>query len=258
MGYTVYLFARLSAAVYRDVQQAVDEWRPFRRFGVPAAGGFFAELYGRREEKRWVLAIRGSDDGSDWFDNANILLGDVTSQIAPAQAALRWTQNQIDKQTLCLTGHSLGGGLASLLAVDSGLHAVTFDAPGMARSYGASFSRLPIVGPLLSVAAPAAAFTDRIINIRASFDLVSLGTGPRFGRVETIDVAGCEPFTGPFGVQPAPHLRSAAHDYGHPDLARQSWRAVSSAATYPLCQHGIELMERELRNRPEYNRDLGW
>jgi hypothetical protein len=244
--------------VYLDEQEPVDGWNPKQPYGVPHLGGFFAELY-FDEEKRWVLAIRGTDDGPDLIDDLSLFRGNMPPQMAQAYAALRRARSRAgEKGTLCLTGHSLGGALAAMLAVDSGLHAVTFDAPGAARSYGAAYANIPFIGTMLSVAAPAAAFTARILNIRASGDIVSIGTGPRFGRVESIEVDGCAPyFSQPFGDQRPPHPR-AVHDYGRPSLESQAWNAFSSVASYPLCQHKMALMAQELKRHPEYNQDLGW
>lgn len=96
------------------------------------------------------------------------------------------------EKKLVLTGHSLGGGLAGLLAMQHTKCAVTFNAPGVARSYsnyslGLESSFMPYQ------LAVETANSSTLINIRAMFDPVSAGTGPRLGSVESISVPGCRP-----------------------------------------------------------------
>jgi hypothetical protein len=147
-----------------------------------------------------------------------------------------------------------------------GLPCVTFNAPGVARSYAMSF-RLPILQNVVPFAtAPEAAYgaaklatldSSKIINIRASYDVVSIGTGPRLGRVDSISVAGfqavkVEKLKGGLGerlLSPGVMVAEGAVITGS---------AAAQSTSYVLCQHGMLLMEQQLRNMTEYHRDLGW
>ncbi|MCB9748710.1 MAG: hypothetical protein H6713_01760 [Myxococcales bacterium] len=94
----------------------------------------YAALYRDREDAReHVLAFRGSDSGADWitgnlqnligrapqYTEAAALTGDLLLEVLGAGGRLR------------VTGHSLGGGLASFAAYAHGLVAATFNAAGV-------------------------------------------------------------------------------------------------------------------------------
>jgi len=257
MAYTVYGLARLANAVYDATQVEVDGWRLDRDFGS-VSRGFYAALYKRDEH--WVLALRGTDDGYDLIPDAQIFAALIPVQLAQAQAALNVSLTRCAKQKIALTGHSLGGGLAALLATQYGKPAVTFNAPGVARSYVNSIS---VVGSLAnSVAATYMTLTTMtsttLLNIRANFDVVSVGTGTQLGDVDTISVGGCMSTWDEFGARmeqlPMDMMmgRSSAGPY------KGAAGMIEEVTEYVLCQHGMELMERQLAKMPEYQADLGW
>lgn len=264
MGYTVYDLATLANAVYYWGQTVVGEWKRVAAFGDHKEGGFYGALYKR--DVMSVLAYRGTDDPWDVSPDAEIALGQVPGQMPNAELALSRAKRSTGTAPLAVTGHSLGGALACLIAAKAGLPCVTFNAPGVARSYAASF-RVPILQGLIPFAsAPEVAFgmvkaasldTSRIINIRANYDVVSIGTGPRLGRVDNIAVAGCKPVelekrTGAISRgEPLPGVMAMEGAATAVDLAVKS-------ASYVVCQHGMELMEQQIRNMPEYHRDLDW
>lgn len=269
MAYTIYGLATLANAVYYWGQTLVGEWKQQQTYGNPSSDGFFAALY--RCGTRSVLAYRGTDDAWDISPDSQILLGEVPCQMRQAEQAWSRTSTYVGSAPLVLTGHSLGGALAAMIAAKSGLPAVTFNAPGVARSYAASF-RLPLVkpgtlpvtpssGPGMVAGAMALAKLDssKIINIRANYDVVSLGTGPRLGRVETIPVTGCRKVE---ATKAKPLKPGELPSYDPVELAIELGNAaaqvIAKSVNYVLCQHGMELMEQQLRSMPEYNKDLGW
>jgi hypothetical protein len=271
MGYTIGNLARLSLASYENPPNDVGDWSFVEYFGTLGSQGFFAALF-RDNEDRHVFAIRGTDDAWDVIDDAGILMGTITSQMMHARMALAEVRRRVPRpKKLALTGHSLGGGLAALLAVERQLYCATFNAPGTWRAYGASFAAkyryLPVVQQLLALTAPMVTSASRIINIRASFDAVSVGTGPRLGRVDTIAVRGCEPAA----VMPAfesklhPTLRQfqtqikpAVEQQFNQLVGRAGKYVVDSSANYILCQHSMSRMVDEIAFHPEYNRELDW
>jgi hypothetical protein len=267
MAYTVYQLATLANAVYNGATSVVGDWRLSDRFGQDRGGGFFGGVY--RSGMLTVLAMRGTNDEYDIAPDAQVAFGEVPCQLSHAEVAWQRTMSMTPSSRVVLTGHSLGGALACLIAAKSGLPCVTFNAPGVARSYAASF-RMPLVKPgampvtpptgpglVAGVVALATVETSKIINIRASGDVVSLGTGPRLGRVDTISVTGCR------AIEVAQRKATVADVVMSPDYVVTQGLSITSevaakAVSYVLCQHGMELMMQALKNMSEYNRDLGW
>ncbi len=110
--------------------------------------GFFARMYldhcdtvstkaPRDGGGRYVIAFRGSEvELEDWLTNLNQGMFGSSSQYHAAlnlgQQLEKHFQNQFNRPfTLSLSGHSLGGGLASAAVYSSGLKARTFNAAGV-------------------------------------------------------------------------------------------------------------------------------
>src|SRR4029079_9087915 len=125
---SVYELARLSLAVYERIPSDIAPWRMRMEFMRP--NGFYGALY--QNADFYVLAFRGTDDGYDVVPDLLAFAGSVPNQFANAEHALLSARRNIGPRVkLALTGHPLGGGLASLLAAKRGLPAVVFNAPGM-------------------------------------------------------------------------------------------------------------------------------
>ncbi|WP_024892037.1 DUF2974 domain-containing protein [Luteimonas huabeiensis] len=95
------------------------------------ASGFQAQIY-TDGNGNYALAFAGTEftSGADWLANLGQGLGFETAQYRDAmalaqEASAEWGDN------LVITGHSLGGGLASAASLATGNPAVTFNAAGL-------------------------------------------------------------------------------------------------------------------------------
>lgn len=132
--------AAMAQDVYDLDSQGIDGWTRLDEEALEAAGidsgmledpdsGFRASIY-TDGEGRYVLAFAGTNDVRDWLHNVRQGLGFDSEQY---EAALRLGRKAKAAfgDDLVVTGHSLGGGLASAVALDTGAAAVTFNAAGL-------------------------------------------------------------------------------------------------------------------------------
>uniref|UniRef100_UPI0034DEE10A lipase family protein n=1 Tax=Candidatus Thiodubiliella endoseptemdiera TaxID=2738886 RepID=UPI0034DEE10A len=85
-----------------------------------------------------VIAIAGTNGLNDWDDNTSFLTGSLSEQFQQAlthvaqtiDAAVKNSDGASQTDTFSVTGHSLGGGLAQVVAYTFGLNGVAIDAPG--------------------------------------------------------------------------------------------------------------------------------
>ena len=105
--------------------------------------GFNAQLYFDTVEQRHILSFRGTDGiGDDWTTNFAQARGEYARQYDLAQDLARELNNNPGIQNLSFTGHSLGGGLATIAALATQRQASIFNAaalqPQTAANYGLS------------------------------------------------------------------------------------------------------------------------
>jgi len=205
------------------------------RWGLHLVPAFIANIINNTKKRDVVLAIRGTDtDGNeiDWSDvlsDIQIGLAHTPSQLIKAEKAYQGIKaiaksDFNDRYNFYLTGHSLGGGLASLLsAKHGGKPTVTFNAPGVQRSF--------IGGHLLDIIGRynlSLVNKKQMLHIRASGDPVSIAAGKHMGTVEEVYV-------------------------------NQWGDEKNLGASRHIAQHSIHNMIGALRGRPSlYLRDLGW
>lgn len=135
----------LSADVYNDTPNPPDGWRVAGQDDLDrlrltpdmlerSDSSFRARVYVSDEggETRYVVAFRGSATGQDWLNNGQQAIGASSEHY---DKALRIGQRlaAVDAD-VTLTGHSLGGGMASAAALASGHEADTFNAAGLHSS----------------------------------------------------------------------------------------------------------------------------
>jgi RHS repeat-associated protein len=102
---------------------------------INADTGFKSALFQKGD--RYVLAFAGTDGLSDWGDiKANITqaLGMDTKQYNQAIGLATKLSDALGAENLVITGHSLGGGLASAASLATGIRAETFNAAGLNSS----------------------------------------------------------------------------------------------------------------------------
>ena len=190
---SIYELANLSALAYDANKIKFGSWLRIDKEGLNTGQGFYAELYKNSQAKEIVMTIRGTDfdskDKSDFISDIQLALGRTPNQLEKARDAYERFKVSARREVGSgyagyLTGHSLGGGLASLLsATMRGLSTVTFNAPGMQRSF--------IGGHLISMVGRynlQFVDTSQMLHLRATGDVVSIGTGKHMGEVQEVYV----------------------------------------------------------------------
>jgi RHS repeat-associated protein len=95
------------------------------------ASGFRAALY--KKGSMYVLAIAGTEDlfGPDGLTDAKQLVGLAKQYGEGLALAKDLLKDSNIRNNLTVTGHSLGGGIANYISINTGIHAVTFNAAGL-------------------------------------------------------------------------------------------------------------------------------
>lgn len=161
-------FAALANDVYRDSSKGskVYVWTRQNFYGDPT-NGFFAAAYQTPRTRQLVVAFRGTQPTSavDWKNNvyntAGLSSGQWDSQFNTALAYFRAVRAIVPADNVAVCGHSLGGFLATMVALQENVLGVTFNpAPLGVTGVGAKVSSLFGKRP-------------RIVNFRLKGDVVS-------------------------------------------------------------------------------------
>jgi len=124
--------------------------------------GSSANLYRNTDTGQLSLAYKGSSTIQDWLTDFANAFGFKTAEYTGALAIGRMASDYIDQNfngaTVTVTGHSLGGGEAALVASQYGYQAVTFNA----------------AGPNLALYNVAAPMSGQIVNYHEATDIVTL------------------------------------------------------------------------------------
>jgi pimeloyl-ACP methyl ester carboxylesterase len=92
--------------------------------------GFSATLY-RHAAAGYVLAFRGTDEYLDWVANLHQAGGVQGGQYVEGARLAQNVRAALGDRLVALTGHSLGGGIASVASIRTSVPAVTFNAAGV-------------------------------------------------------------------------------------------------------------------------------
>lgn len=135
--------ALMAADVYHDVAAPPPGYRvadsdDLAKLGLSqqdlssAQSSFRARVYARENDgqTQYVVSFRGTTDGSDWKANLQQGLGLSSDQYVHALTIGKAIARNPDVD-VTITGHSLGGGLASAAGLASGRDATTFNAAGL-------------------------------------------------------------------------------------------------------------------------------
>lgn len=130
----------LNLATYNDGEGIPEGWEEVpnaeERLGVPLTDpetGLKARVY-KNEDGTHVLVFEGSssDDLPDWEANFSNAAGTVPKQHRQAlDIALRFKEEYGDEGDLVISGHSLGGGLATFAGLGAGVEVYTFNPSGL-------------------------------------------------------------------------------------------------------------------------------
>lgn len=92
--------------------------------------GYEAAVFFNQRTGQYVYVNRGSNDAADWFSNGAQALGAGSPQYIKAIANARAIA-QATGGNVVFTGTSLGGGLATAQAYETGMHALVFNPSGV-------------------------------------------------------------------------------------------------------------------------------
>lgn len=121
-------YALLAAAVYKTSPANkinVNGWMELTQFTTDSNSGFSAKAYSNGSEI--VIAYSGTNQTADWLTGNAAAFSLPTSQVFEAMKFYLDVKAANQGASITFTGHSLGGGLASLMGVFFDKQAVTFD-----------------------------------------------------------------------------------------------------------------------------------
>ncbi len=225
-----------------DSQPVVEGWETLTPiYNFPRSGFFGAVL---RKGNDYVMVFRGTDDKThDVVSDTTLALGYTPQQYYTAKKSLLMFLSNFatTSSNLMLTGHSLGGGLASLVSARGhNLPVVTFNSPGMFRA-ATNSGFTPLSGPYNYITNKNGIRSyvnefKKVLHIRSEGDLVSVGTGR---KIINNNISLANP------ICPNP----------------KGWNMVSIAAqsfAQALCAHSMENMVTIIKNIPEFSEDISW
>lgn len=125
-------YALMAGRIYQSTRTKINWFPDLQSQGwqeklheVNDSSGFEAIAFQKGSEV--VISYAGTGSAVDWWANGGGFFGVTSDQLKQAADYYLQVKAGNTGATIKLTGHSLGGGLASLIAVFFGETAVTFD-----------------------------------------------------------------------------------------------------------------------------------
>jgi len=203
----VIMFAKLSKAVYENNIDDVETWKKIDDYAadivyelLTGAGstseqetftvidpiGFHASLYSNNSNIL-IIAYEGTTASSlmDWDANlSHALTNTVPKQYSEGLIFAEKILSEYPNHEIILTGHSLGGGIATFVGLSLGLKAYTFNPAGL---WSSTISKIPEIDRSLITNFVVVGYSDILGNLFQLEDIVS-NTGILFGRNCEIDI----------------------------------------------------------------------
>ena len=222
--------AHLADNVYDPSE--VDGWTPLDAAALEELGidrdrlhrgdGFDAAVY-RNDSGQYVLAFAGTSSLTDWGTNLQQGVGALSGQHLQAIALAQGLAGAVGSENMVITGHSLGGGLASTASVATDIPAVTFNAAG--------------VHPNTVLAASALGDSNgysagQIRNYHVRGEMVTTLQNPLGSFVDHLPLVGDDPLPNALGTQIALDPASG------PEITVSKWAGL--AGTFAPAVVGID------------------
>ena len=211
----------------------VDGWTPLDADALEGLGidpdalhrrdGFDAAVY-RNDDGQYVLAFAGTSSLADWGTNLQQGVGALSGQHLQAIALAQDLAGSVGSENLVITGHSLGGGLASTASVATDIPAVTFNAAGVHPNTVLAAGALG--------AGDAAYSPGQIRNYHVRGELLTTLQNPLGSFVDHVPFVGDDPLPNALGTQIAVN---ATHG---PEITVSKWAGL--AGTFAPAVVGID------------------
>jgi Lipase (class 3) len=150
--------------------------------GSLTTSGFQGRVFQNKDGNEAIIAYKGTKPSqvSDLVADMKLAMGFVPTQAKDAlKATVDWMK-QLGKKKFLIVGHSLGGALAQVVGLQTGVNFVTFNAPGMQnQSKGLSSSQSSTGKP------------GEGLNLRTGGSFAPIAAlGTHIGKVEILEKAG--------------------------------------------------------------------
>jgi len=147
--------------------------------GIYSSSGYAGAVYVNDTTKEVIIVNAGTDHGMDFYSDTQMALGFVPDQYAEAR---RMAQEAVALASslgysVSVTGHSLGGALSQLVAVEFGIPATTFNAYGV-KPILDNLANNELAGPGMNNLGLYTSYTngnynsEQILNFKRSGDII--------------------------------------------------------------------------------------
>lgn len=160
-------------------------WTLSDEYSTLNSPGFSATTYRRGNE--FVIAFRGTDSISDIGADASFVFRQWSTQFEKAAQLINQIRDEVEGAKIQVTGHSLGGGIAQIMAKMFNLSGASFDAPGarsVTNTRGYLEAKEKYAGDI-----PEVQESSSFINYRSSGSLIS-SVGQHIGQTEILSPTG--------------------------------------------------------------------